>query len=180
MFTRGAPLEGDYFSVFSTSLNVDKVNFQVDCDEFYNQVTNMKTNYITLGKEIEEYEKKIELIEKDIEILSESGKLLHTEETKMKMIKVCEDFKELHKLPEIKQKLESLYHERKRIIWSVSQLTLIDDSIAVSCPVCFEGSVSMFNINCGHTLCDKCAFKIFTKCPICRGPVEYRNLIFSF
>jgi hypothetical protein len=46
------------------------------------------------------------------------------------------------------------------------------------CFVCIERSINVFINPCGHTLCDECAAKVSSKCPMCRGSIQTKNRLF--
>lgn len=170
----------EYFSEISHYLDPPTMQFKVD--SFYDSVTKFKKDYLELSDKIQEMEGKIAKIDADLQILSNMGKSLESKSAKERLKQICEDFITENKLKEIKETLNSMYEQKTSFLKALTPIVGTFDATGacVTCPVCFENQVSMFNTHCGHTLCQSCAVKIFTKCAICRGPVNYKTLIFSY
>lgn len=158
---------------------LDPPAIQLKIDSFYEAVTSFKKNYSELNERIQEMEKRIERIDSDINILADMGKALDSKTAKERLKGICEEFIIENKLQEIKATLSELYEKRTAFLKALTPIIGTFD-VSVTCPVCFENQVSMFNTHCGHTLCQKCSFQIFNKCAICRGPVNYKSLMFSY
>jgi hypothetical protein len=46
------------------------------------------------------------------------------------------------------------------------------------CFICLERSINVFNDPCGHTMCDECATKVSTRCPMCRAGIVKKGRLF--
>jgi uncharacterized protein YllA (UPF0747 family) len=167
----GAPLNDDPPGPMRITVEFDQVYDSSILQDYIE-------SYRRLNKQLKDYEEEIKNIESDINLLCQIGKNLYTQDTRKKFNEICKEFEDTYKLDEIRQTIKKLYNQRAKYIEDLYSLNCIDDSISVSCPVCFSKTVHFFNENCGHTFCENCAF-FMSNCAICRGPLSYKKLMFS-
>jgi Zinc finger, C3HC4 type (RING finger) len=83
-------------------------------------------------------------------------------------------------------KIETIYNE---IIQHLKKIVVLTDAMATirqllnvstepMCSICFEDTVSIVSIPCGHTFCNSCGGKQVNTCYICRVPVRDRVKIY--
>lgn len=170
----------EYFDGIKNYLDPPSMQFKID--SFYESVTKFKKDYLELNEKIRDMESKIHKLDSDLGVLAEMGKALDSKSAKERIKQICEDYISEHKLQDIKSALAQMYEQKTSFLKALTPIvgTFDETGATVTCPVCFENQVSMYNTHCGHTLCQKCAIQIINRCSICRGPVNYKTLIFSY
>jgi archaellum component FlaC len=141
-------------------------------------VDSLVENSRLLEVKIIDLEKKVSVIEMDVALLSTLGSQLQQEDSKLRLQTLTEQFLEEWSVDNLRCQLAELYGARQTIAKAISKFSIVDDSVNTTCSVCLERIVGVFNINCGHTMCDTCSAKV-TRCPMCRSVANFRKILFS-
>lgn len=144
--------------------------------EFHSNVVQFKQSYVELNDKIREAEDTVLKFESDLNVLSQAGERLVSNDMKQKLRDLCEEYITQNDLHKIKQNIEELYNTRKSYVKALAPIMHQFDNI--TCPVCFDQQVYVYNESCGHTLCIDCSQKS-KKCPMCRALTHYKPLIYN-
>ena len=131
-----------------------------------------------VSEQIKELESRVATVEHDVGVLSSMGVQLEQESSKLQLQSMLENILENSNVLELRCSLGELYGARQTIAKALTKMAPHEESLNTSCGVCMERTVAVFNINCGHTVCESCSARII-KCPFCRSQTNFRKLLFS-
>ena len=165
----------DYFDDLESAFDFVPIP-DVDVDASIDKIVQASQ---VIDEQINELEKRVRVLEDDITVLSELGHKLHREESRLQLQHMTEELLIESNVCTLRAQLAELYGTRQSMAKAISKLAVHDDQLNTTCSVCMERIVSVYNHNCGHTMCDRCSTKV-NRCPICRSVTNYRKILFSF
>ena len=164
----------DFFEDLGTAFDFIPIsNLQIE-----STVNEIVSSTVELENQSDKLETRVFSIEKDIGTISELGLKLENENARKKLQELAEDFMMENEINDLRVKLSELYGARQSIAKSLEKLSVIEDNLNLTCGVCLERTVTMFNEGCGHTMCIYCANKM-DRCPFCRERARFKRMVFS-
>jgi len=122
---------------------------------------------------------KVERTEKEIASVAELvGRLSKNTSYTKSLDEIIDQFNQDAKLDEIKAEYIAAANEVQKYQGVFSLCKDADINNKYMCFVCIERSINIFLDPCGHTLCDECAGKIASRCPMCREPIVKKGRLF--
>ena len=135
---------------------INKNNCNNNAEELLNENLKLKLENSKLNSEIKKYENKlIKKKEKKLKLLKE------IDELKEKNKKLIEKEKNSVDLSEIRKQFKYINDIIQRL-----QLTMETFCINLKCKNCYKVKIKMFQLSCGHSICDECV-KNENKCAEC-------------
>ena len=135
---------------------INKNNSNNNPEELLNENLKLKLEISKLNSEIKKYENKlIKKKEKKLKLLKE------IDELKEKNKKLIEKEKNSVDLSEIRKQFKYINDIIQRL-----QLTMETFCINLKCKNCYKVKIKMFQLSCGHSICDECV-KNENKCAEC-------------
>jgi chromosome segregation ATPase len=167
---------------FQDKLNKLKYfNFSVDASgpTIKSDIQELLPEYRKAVDNIIEVQKKLEKVEKEIETVTTLvGKLSKNRSYTESLEKIIESFIQDAGLEELKQSYAEAAREVQKYQGVFSLYKEADNANKYMCFVCLERSINVFIDPCGHTLCDECAGKITSRCPMCREAIVRKGRLF--
>jgi hypothetical protein len=159
-----------YFD-FGTSVPSDE---KVECNIF-----ELLPAYKVAIDKLLELQRKVERAEKEIAAVAElAGRLSKNTSYTKSLDEIIDQFSQDAKLDEIKAEYIAASNEVQKYQGAFSLCKDADISNKYMCFVCIERSINIFLDPCGHTLCDECAGKITSRCPMCRQALVKKGRLF--
>ena len=125
---------------------------------------------------------KLENSKLNSEIKKYENKIIKKKAKKIKLLKEIEDLNEkIKKMAEKEKNSVDLSEIRKQFkyineIIQRLQLTMETFCINLKCKNCYKIKVKMFELTCGHSICDECV-KSEKKCPECEKEFDSENAL---
>lgn len=148
----------------------------VEPHAFHSNLVQFKQSYVELNEKIRVAEENIQKFESDLRVLSDAGDRLVSSEMKLRLRELCEDYVATHELQKIRDSIGELYMKQREHVKALEPIMNHFENL--TCPVCFESQVYMYNDSCGHTLCVDCSQKS-KRCPMCRALTNYKPLVYN-
>ena len=145
---------------------INKNNCNNNAEELLNENLKLKLENSKLNSEIKKYENKlIKKKEKKLKLLKE------IDELKEKNKKLIEKEKNSVDLSEIRKQFKYINDIIQRL-----QLTMETFCINLKCKNCYKVKVKMFQLSCGHSICDECV-KNEKNCAECEKEFDSNNVL---
>lgn len=172
-------------SVLSFQDKLNKIRYfnmgpiDVSSESVESDVFRMVPEYRKAVDHLIEIQHKVQRAEKEINTVTDLiDKLDKTRKYTESLGEIIDQFIQDAKLDELKTEYTEAAREVQKYQGAFALCKDADLLNKYMCFVCIERSINVFINPCGHTLCDECAAKVSSKCPMCRGSIQTKNRLF--
>ena len=146
--------------------------------DFYDRCLEFRTKFVELNNAILDVEKHVEIVNARCERMNKLVELMDLSgEFREDIDAMVRKFVEYYDIQNIERRVSELYTSRNSML---NVICLFRSKTEQSlCNLCLENPIDVFNMPCGHTLCNTCANRnVAHTCPFCRAKIDKLGNLF--